>query len=243
MAYQLTTIYVILSDLLLIGFIVEVLRRTGSSVKLRWGTAVGAVLWIGLLAAFLSTESLYPKAVTPIVFFVSILAGVTVFSALGVLTPLGPALTKAPHELLMLPQGLRVFFGAGFLIEGVLGILPQGFAIADGLTHITAAFLCMKAAVLIQNNAAKHGELWTANLFGIADIVVVACGLSFFLLAEVGPHHNIMLAALFAAPVFINLHLISLWKLVTERKVAGAHNSIQTRVRVKETALPATPPN
>ncbi|MEL6110959.1 MAG: hypothetical protein AAFU85_33550 [Planctomycetota bacterium] len=227
MAYPLTTAYVILFDLVLLGFLVEVLRRAGASGKLRAGVAIGLAAWIGLLAFLIPNESLYPNDISPVAFFVSIVLGVGAFSAIGLLTPIGRTLAKSGQETLLLPQGLRVFFGAGFLIEGGLGIMPQSFAILDGITHITAAFLCMKAAVLIQNKTSKHGELWTANLFGLTDIVVVACGLSFFLLGEVGPNHNVMLAALFAAPVFINLHFVSLWKLVAERNVLATADTIE----------------
>ena len=234
MAYQLTTTYLILLDLVLVGFLVEVLRRAGASGKLRWGMATASAVWIALLAVLLQSESLYPHTVSPAVFFASILLVVGLFTVVGLLTPIGRVLASSTQSILMLPQGLRVFFGAGFLVEGVLGIMPPSFAIADGITHITAAFLCMKAAVLIQSNSAKHSELWTANLFGLIDIVVVAGGLSFVLLGLVGPHHNVMLAALFAAPVFINLHLISLWKLVAERKTATVANGLTTMESVNQ---------
>lgn len=216
MEYPMTTAYLIVFDLVLIGFFVEVLRRAGAGRLLRAGVAVCSLAWMVLLAFLLQTESLYSHDVSPAVFFVSILCCVTAFTIIGLLTPIRRILEKAPHALLMMPQGLRVFFGAGFLIQGILGVMPQSYAIVDGITHITAAFLCMKAAVLIQDRSATHGELWTAHLFGLADIGLVAFGLSFFLLHEVGPHHNVMLAALFAAPIFINLHLVSLKKLVAE---------------------------
>ena len=230
MAYQITTAYVIAFDLVLTGFLVEVLRRSGATRRLQIGVGFVSAAWIGALAVLIHDEMLYPESISPIAFFATILGAVGAFTAIGILTPVGRALAKAPQELLMLPQGLRVFFGAGFLIEGVLGVLPQGFAIADGITHITAAFLCLKAAVLVQAKAAEHGELWTANLFGLIDIVVVASGLALFLLGEVGPHHNVMLAALFAAPVFINLHLVSLWKLVADREADGALPAVKGSV-------------
>lgn len=221
MFFHLTTVYLLVFDLVLVGFLIEVLRRAGASRKLVLGVGIGAVAWIALLAYLLPNQLLYPSNVTPTAFFVSILASVFALTAIGLFTPIGRLLGKSPQELLMLPQGLRVFFGAGFLMQGVLGLMPASFAIADGITHITAAFLCMKAAVLLRNPNARRGELWFANLFGLIDIVVVACGLSFFLLADIGPHHNVMLAALFAAPVFINLHLVSIWKLIVERQVAS----------------------
>ncbi|MEM9380152.1 MAG: hypothetical protein AAGB93_09425 [Planctomycetota bacterium] len=114
----------------------------------------------------------------------------------------------------MATQGLRVFFGAGFLVEAVLGVMPAGFGIADGVTHISAAFLALALATAHAMGAARPGFAWFVNAFGLLDIVVVAGGISFVLLPEIGPHHNVMLAAFFAAPIFIALHFVAIHRIV-----------------------------
>jgi hypothetical protein len=107
-----------------------------------------------------------------------------------------------------------VFFGAGFLIEAALGLLPQRFGIADGMTHVIAAFLALKAGLLLAKDGHNRFELWFANLFGLLDIVVVALGISFVLLNDITPYHNMMYVVFFAAPLFLGLHLVSIVKLV-----------------------------
>ena len=68
------------------------------------------------------------------------------------------------YELLLLPQGLRVFFGAGFLIEGVLGQIPKNFSILDGIFHIISAFLALKAGLLYSKKKENLFDIWFANL-------------------------------------------------------------------------------
>lgn len=51
--------------------------------------------------------------------------------------------------LLTMVQTLRLF-GAGFLVEASLGIIPTTFGILDGVTHITAAFYALFAAILFK---------------------------------------------------------------------------------------------
>lgn len=107
-----------------------------------------------------------------------------------------------------------MFFGAGFLIEGVLGQMPQGFSIVDGFFHITSAFLALKSGLLWAQRKNNKGEIWFANIFGLTDIVIVALGIPFSLLASVGPNHNMMYAAFFATPLFVLFHIFSLAKLM-----------------------------
>jgi len=123
-------------------------------------------------------------------------------------------LLKVPQEFLLFPQGLRVFFGAGFLIEACLGIMPATFGILDGITHVSSAFLAMMTAIVYTSKWKSNRMVWIANLFGLIDILVVAVGISFFLLKDISPNHNVMYAVFFAAPLFITLHIISIWKLI-----------------------------
>lgn len=116
-----------------------------------------------------------------------------------------------------MPQGMRAFFGAGFLIQGVLGSMPPAFAIADGLTHITAAVLALWTSWMLGKGWFGPRVLWLTNLFGLLDIVVVAAGIAFVLLPKIGPYHNVMYAAFFAASIFIALHLLSIRSLSSAR--------------------------
>ena len=82
--------------------------------------------------------------------------------------------------------------------------MPSNFAVLDGMSHVTAAVL------MLVRRQVGLGAVWLTNLFGLVDIVVVAAGIAFLLVPQLGPHHNVMYAAFFAAPIFISLHLLSL---------------------------------
>lgn len=210
----LTTIYVIIGNLVLSGFTIETLRRGGTSSSLKNSVATVLLLWQGFLLWRLSSGSLFAYDISSVAFcltlfgFVALVCGVVFF-----VKPLREVLLRLPYESLLLPQGLRVFFGAGFLVEGVLGQLPKGFSIADGIFHILSAFLALKSGLLYAQRKDNLGEVWFANLFGLTDIVIVALGIPFALIAQVGPNHNMMYAAFFAAPIFVTFHFISILKL------------------------------
>ena len=157
---------------------------------------------------------MFTPALGGVALFVLLLVGVAAVTGLMFATPLRTYLMTMPYELLLVPQGLRAFFGAGFLVEGALGVMPGGFAIADGITHITAAFLALMAAFVYGKGYAYRFGGWFANLFGLLDIVVVEAGNAFYQLHEIGPHHNVMYAAFFAAPLFIGLHVVAVVRLL-----------------------------
>ena len=218
-AVDLTTIYILTMDMVLIGFLLEVLKRTGASATFR--LVMGSVLagWLTVLYLGISGKWLFPANIAGFSFFTIVILGVVAVSAVMLFfPPLKKHLFAAPQELLLLLQGLRMFLGAGWLIESTLGIMPKYFGIADGITHITAAFLALKAAILYARGDRNRGELWFANLFGLLDIVVVGLGISFVMLKDIGPYHNVMYALFFVAPIFIGLHFVSLLKLVQIKK-------------------------
>lgn len=197
--------------------IVQVLRLFGASSAV--STTLSAIfsIWLIVLIWSVSGEHLLKENTSEIGFFIILLSFVAAISTATLLTPLRSALVGIPHEFLLLPQGLRVFFGAGFLIEAALAIIPPAFGIVDGISHITAAFLALTAAIIHKSHWRNRHSLWAANLFGLLDIIVVAIGIAFFLLQKIGPHHNVMYAAFFAAPVFISMHVISIYKLLVEK--------------------------
>ncbi|MGK7943626.1 MAG: hypothetical protein AB4058_04075 [Microcystaceae cyanobacterium] len=214
MAFTVTTLYIVVFDLILAGFLLESLRRVGAKPKFRFSLGVIFGVWLILLHFLISGQKLFPANINSIAFLAAIVLGVAIVGVGCFATPLRSYLLAIPQEYILLIQGLRVFFGAGFLVEASLGVMPVYFGIADGATHILAAFFALKAGLLFAKHGNNQGEIWFANIFGLVDILLVASGLAFFLLSQVGPHHNVMYAALFAAPIFINLHLVSMLKLL-----------------------------
>ena len=214
-ATTLTTIYILIGNLVLSGFCLETLRRAHGSPQLRTGVGVTFILWNVFLIWRLSAGQLFSPDISPVIFAISLFGFVGVVCAVALSIPsLRETLASVDYDSLLIPQGMRMFFGAGFLIEGVLTQLPQTFSILDGLFHITSAFLALKSGLLWAQRKDNKGEIWFANLFGLIDIIIVALGIPFSLLAQVGPNHNMMYAAFFAAPLFVLFHVFSLAKLM-----------------------------
>ena len=59
---------------------------------------------------------------------------------------------------------------------------------------------------------------WFANLFGLADILIVASTLSLLILQDITPHGNMMYAVFLPAPLWLWFHLISIHKLMTNQE-------------------------
>ncbi len=185
------------------------------------GIAAGMLAWLGLLNYGLSTESLFPKDITGISFLMVIFAGVGLVGAMLFLIPsIRNLLLSLDQRQLLLLQGIRVFFGATFLMQASIGVLPQGFGIIDGYTHIGAGFFGLIAAFSVATGVQGRRRAWFANIFGLADILIVASSLALILLPQIGPHHSMMYAVFLPAPLWLWFHLVSIWKLLRSEEDA-----------------------
>ena len=192
------------------------------------GVAIGAsmLLWLGVLHYGLSSQTMFAPTISGIAFLAIVFAGVGLVGAvLLLIAPVRRLLMNLDQRQLLLLQGIRVFFGAGFLIQAGIGVLPQAFGILDGVTHIAAGFFGLIAAFSVAAGAQGARRAWFANLFGLADILIVASSLAFILLPQIGPHHSMMYAVFLPAPLWLWFHLFSIWKLLREenRLIQPAH--------------------
>jgi len=176
----------------------------------------GMLAWLAALHLGLSNQALFPASITGIGFLLLIFAAVGAVGALLLLlAPLRRLLLGLDQRQLMLMQGIRVFYGATFLMFASTGALPQAFGILDGYTHIGAGFLGLLAAFAVAGQLNSRRWLWFANLFGLADILIVATTLALVLLPQIGPHHPMMYAVFLPAPLWLWFHLISIGKLLS----------------------------
>ena len=187
----------------------------------RFLVGIPLLIWLVTLHLGLSSESIFQSDISGIVFLIIILAAV---GAVGVLLllipPVKSLLLGLDQHQLMLLQGIRVFFGATFLMQASTGVLPQAFGILDGYTHIGAGFFGLIAAFSVAVGVQGVRRAWFANIFGLVDILVVASSLALILLPQIGLHHPMMYAVFLPAPLWLWFHLISIWKLVrTESSV------------------------
>ncbi|MBI3606950.1 MAG: hypothetical protein HY207_03170 [Nitrospirae bacterium] len=205
-------------NLVMVTYTLWVLSLAKSSTTLRIGIGVAMVAWLALLHQGLSTKNIFPADISGVAFLMIIVLFVGVVgAALFIVTPVRRLLLDLDQQQLLLLQGIRVFFGATFLMQASLGILPTGFGIVDGFTHIGAGFFGLIAAFSLAAGVDGARRAWFANLFGLADILVVASSVALILLPEITPHHSMMYAVFLPAPLWLWFHLVSLWKLVRDR--------------------------
>lgn len=205
-------------DVIMIIYTLWVLSL-GKPGRVLSGIGFGLFAWLGMLHLGLSSHSLFSPDISGIAFLGIIVA---VVGAVGVLlfmvTPVRQLLLGLSQQQLLLLQGIRVFFGANFLMQASQGILPASFGIIDGWTHIAAGFFGLLAAFALAGNEQGIRRAWFANLFGLADILVVASTLALLLLPSISPYHGMMYAVFLPAPLWLWFHLVSIWKLVNAEK-------------------------
>ncbi|MGL4975237.1 MAG: hypothetical protein ACRC56_08070 [Bosea sp. (in: a-proteobacteria)] len=187
-----------------------------------FGLALVAVLvWAGLwswVPALAAMRLLPPPLGLPGVIF-SVLLG---FLALMFLQPVRDFFRNADLVWLVTMGGWRPVYGGALLAIGLLGGLPPAFfwsaAIGDILVGIWA--LWMMARKL--NVSRREVAAW--NIFGLADLahvlVLGAINLRPFYLAnpDVSPLNLLPMAGV---PVFLALHIMTLWGLAEQRRHQG----------------------
>ncbi|MEZ4445112.1 MAG: hypothetical protein R3B72_38925 [Polyangiaceae bacterium] len=220
-------------DLLMIAYTYWLFARAGVPSGVRNAAAAGLVgLLLPLYLLFAPTGAM-PVAMSGPLFLTIVVAYVGVAGSIMLGVPaIRNAMLSLDHVALLLPQGIRVFFGAGFLMQAATGDLPTTFGILDGFTHITAGFLGLLAASMVAVQPAKRGAAWLANLFGLADILVVASTLALVLLPTITPRHSMMFAVFLPAPIWAWLHVLSIAKLVR----GEAHGESSTHVALPSSA-------
>jgi len=209
-------------DLLMIVYTLWVLSTFNRLGRTGVGIGAGLLVWLGILHAGLSQQNLFPPDISGPAFLLVIFAGVgMVGAALFAIPPLRRLLLGLDQQQLMLVQGIRVFFGATFLMMGAMGQLPKAFAIIDGFTHIGAGFFGLIAAFALAAGLEGERRAWFANLFGLSDILIVASSLALILLPQIGPHHSMMYAVFLSAPLWLWFHVVSIAKLLQRRLSSG----------------------
>ena len=213
--------FAIFLDATMIIYTLWVISLGDSKRKFSLGFGIGMLAWLGALHFGLSTKSIFPADISgPAFLAVVFLAVGAVGALLFLVPPIRQALLALDQRQLLLMQGIRVLFGANFLMQASLGGLPQTFGILDGWTHIGAGFLGLVAAFTLSTGADGVRRAWFANLFGVTDILVVASTLSLVLLPTLTPHHPMMYAVFLPAPLWLWFHLVSMWKLVGKHQPA-----------------------
>ncbi|MEE9424438.1 MAG: hypothetical protein V3V18_05615 [Methylococcales bacterium] len=212
-----STWFMIGLDLLMIIYTLWVVSLSNNN-KFHKGIGAALVAWLVLLHLGLSTKSLFAEDISGIVFLLIIFAIVGLVGVLLLAVPAMKAIVLGlSQQQLLLMQGIRVFFGASFLMQASLGNMPLSFGIVDGWTHIAAGFFGLVAAFSMASHIDAIRRAWFANLFGLLDILIVASTLSLLILPDITPHGSMMYAVFLPAPLWLWCHLISIYKLLKEK--------------------------
>ena len=202
-------------DVLMITYTLWVLSLSNKN-KFHLGIGAGLLAWLVALYFGLSAHALFNENISGPMFLSVIVAAVAGVGALLLGVPaLRKILLGLTQQQLLLLQGIRVFFGATFLMHASIGAMPLAFGIIDGWSHITAGFLGLVAAFCFSINADAVRRAWFANLWGLTDILIVASTLSLLILRDLTPHGVMMYAVFLPAPLWLWFHLISIYKLVS----------------------------
>jgi hypothetical protein len=213
--------FAIFLDVTMVIYTLWVISLGDSKGKLSLGIGAGMLAWLGALHLGLSTKSIFPADISGPVFLTIVFMAVSAVGALLLLVPpIRQRLLALDQRQLLLMQGIRVLFGANFMMQASLGGLPQTFGILDGWTHIAAGFFGLVAAFTLATGADGVRRAWFANLFGVTDILVVASTLSLILLPTITPYHPMMYAVFLPAPLWLWFHLVSMWKLLSKHQSA-----------------------
>ncbi len=180
----------------------------------------GLLAWLVLLHLGLSTKSIFSEDISGFLFLIIIFIAVGIVGLILLTIPtVRKIVLGLSQQQLLLMQGIRVFFGASFLMQASLGNMPLMFGIVDGWTHISAGFFGLIAAFSMESQSDAVRRAWFANVFGLADILIVASTLSLVILSDITPHGSMMYAVFLPAPLWLWFHLISIWKLMQKEDI------------------------
>lgn len=217
--YDNTTAWVLFVDLV-VAFATLWLFKVGGAKKSTLFT-IGIVfaIAIALMHWVFGGQNVFPADLSGTTFYILILGGCAlVFIAL--LLTSSKVFNKLSQEHLQLVQGLRVFVGGGFLMEGVVQVIPGWFSILDGYFHIASGFLALVAAIaFLKQWKESRPLLWLANIVGLADIVTIVTGICFWVWQDLGPHHNMNYVVFGAGPMLLWIHYNSIKKLLQSQRV------------------------
>lgn len=210
-------------DLLMIVYTTWILSTSRPLGKSGWSLAGAMLAWLALLHAGLSSRALFPESIGGPAFLAIIFGAVGLVGALLLFVPAArDRLAGLDASRLLLLQGVRVLFGAAFLVQASTGELPAAFGILDGITHAGAGFFGLVAAWALAAGESGRRRAWFANVFGLADILVVATTLALVLLPEIGPHHGMMYAVFLPAPLWFWFHVLSMRQLLAREEHLAA---------------------
>jgi len=165
------------------------------------------------------TKGWLPANLGAFAFLALVASVVGVVGALLTVRPARVAVARLSQVDLLQLQGIRVLFGATFVVQALTNNLPRAFGVVDGITHMLAGALGLVAASALRRTPTAIRLAWIANLWGVTDILAVLASLSLVLLPQISPRHPMMYVVFLPAPFWACWHAVAIVRLV---RVDGA---------------------
>lgn len=213
--YSNTTIWTMAVNIAFMFGTLWLLKKGNASSTLKTIFSVFSAIWLVFIYLVINNKLIIPVDISGAVFY-----AITLLSASAVLlffykSPLKSVFDKINQEDIQWVQGIRVFVASGFLMEGVVGVIPGWFSIMDGYLHVTSGFFALIAAIaVLKNSPIKNTLLWLANLIGLIDIVIIVTSINFVVWENLGPFHNMQTVVFYTGVLLLWFHLISILKLL-----------------------------
>lgn len=141
--YNLSPVWTMIGlDVLMVVYSLWILSTVKPLGKLGPAIAASMLCWLLALHWGLANERLFPKDISGLAFLAIIFAAVGIVGAVLLFVPqIRRLLFGLGQQELMLLQGIRVFFGATFLMHASFGVLPQTLASLTGSLTLAPVFL------------------------------------------------------------------------------------------------------
>lgn len=218
-SYLATTYWVIGVNILFLIATLWLLQigKATSTTKTIFGFV--SLVWILFIHIVFSKNLLIPSDISGIFFYVITLSSATLILTFFYFSPLKKVFDNISQDHIQMVQGLRVFVASGFLMEGVLNVIPGWFSIMDGFLHVTSGFLALIAAIaVVKNQTNKNYFLWLANIVGIADILIIVTSISLIVWEDLGVFHNMQYVVFYTGVLLLWFHFVSISKLLKSNK-------------------------
>jgi hypothetical protein len=217
--YLATTYWVILVNIVFLFATLWLLKIGRATQTLKWIFGLISIAWIIFIHAIFSNKLLIPINISGGSFYAFILSSAALVLTVFYFSPLKKVFDTIPQEYIQIVQGLRVFVACGFLMEGVLNVIPRGFSIMDGFLHVTTGFFSLIAAFAVaKNNSSQNKFLWLANIVGLGDIITIATSVCFLVWKDLGAFHNMQYVIFYTAVLLLWFHFVSISKLIKSNK-------------------------
>jgi hypothetical protein len=217
--YSNTTLWVIGVNIAFLIATLGLLKKGNASIATKTIFGIFSIIWIAFIYYVIDNEILIPKDISGISFYIFTLVSATLVLALFYFSTFKEIFDTIKQEDIQWVQGLRVFVASGFLMEGVLNVIPDWFSIMDGFLHVSSGFLALIAAIaLLKNSTNTKTLLWLANIVGLLDIVIIVSSINLVVWKDLGPFHNMQTVVFYTGVLLLWFHFVSISKLIKFNK-------------------------